>query len=474
MPRALSRGLVYLTALFVVTLLAWATLASVDVVVEADGKLRPRDDVVEVQAPQSGHVETLLVEPGQRVTTGTPLYYLQKLAYKSNVEKLQQEKAQLVRTLALHREGLSYLKESLATGRYPADPGWKRCPQEGLVSMLEELRSARNRLDIARVNQLDVAGISGLPEGVSFRETNEFRLKVEMKRAELIKTRAGLAALESELSTAQHGLSVARDLYSTYERLNKSGVVSRVEYLTQTQQLSAARTQLANVRASTLKSKKEIDQLETDLHMLADQARRSVLDSEKSHAATLASATNRVAKWEAALEESRKRHGIVERDLEMASGELARTVVCSPCTGEINDVRINHPRAMVSSAQTVLTIVPAGTPLEAEVYAANKDVGALRDGQQARVKFRAFPFNEYGLVKGKVRLISADSTKEDQYRMRVELDPGARLVSPEGHRAVFRSGMAVHVEVIKERRRVIDFLLKPFRGLRSRGITIAG
>ncbi|MBI4861343.1 MAG: HlyD family efflux transporter periplasmic adaptor subunit [Candidatus Riflebacteria bacterium] len=475
MPPILARGLVYLIVFLLVTALIWATYARVDVVVEAEGRLRPAIDVYEIQALQGGQVMSLMAQPGQYVTSGALLYVVHSLNQVAGQEKQKQEQDLLKRDIGHLTRGIDYLKESIQSQSFPTDPDWRTVPLDGLVSTVGEAKTAKEQLDVALVNHAD-AHERPFPEGIRTRETEEFKLKVEMKRAELAKAQATAQALRTEYETARSNLRIATDLHNTHRKLFSSGVVSKVEMLTQYQQLSAARSALANTLASIRKGDKDARQLMTDIDLLKDQAYRNLLEARKTHQRALTSATNRLGQWTSDLQTKEKRLAQISRDLQIASNELQRTEMRAPRAGTIDEVKINHVGAMVSAGQTVVTLVPDGTTLEAEVLFKNKDVGALRDGKdamEARIKFDAFPYNEYGFLTGKLRLISADASvpgdKEGGYKGRVTLNtagPGSKLESSEGRPAVLRSGMKVTVEIKKQERRVVDFLLKPFRSLR--------
>lgn len=468
MPPILARGMVYLIVVSLGVMLFWATWFKVDVVMEAEGKLRPKEAVVEIQATQSGQVVQMSVKSGQRVTTDTLLYVVAALPFQSNVEKLKQENEQLAGSIKTQEIALNLLRDSLATGREPREDNWRDCPVPELVTIIEDLKASKKRLEEAMVNDADARGDTNMPAGVNTRVTEEFRLKLAQKRDDQAKAQASLTALEAELATATTNAAVAVDLSKTYEGLYGKGIVSKVEYLGQKQTLSSSRSSLANAQAAVLKSKKDIAQITTDLALLRDQAGRALVEAKRGFERSLTTATNKVAQWKGEVDEKTKKILNIRRDLELANRELQRTEVHSPRSGVIDEIKINHVGALVTTGTTVITLVPDQVPLIAEVTLKNKEIGTLKVEQEALVKVDAFPYNEYGFLTGKLKLISADaSEKGDDYRAKVELDPGSKLESPDSeHKVVLRPGMTVKVEIKKEQRRVIDFLIKPFKGLK--------
>ncbi|MGO4840667.1 HlyD family efflux transporter periplasmic adaptor subunit, partial [Rhizobiaceae sp. 2RAB30] len=65
--------------------------------------------------------------------------------------------------------------------------------------------------------------------------------------------------------------------------------------------------------------------------------------------------------------------------------------------------------SVLQSGDQFITLVPADAPLEVEVNIAGHDDGFVRNGAPVAIKFDTFPASEYGLARGRVRTVSADS-----------------------------------------------------------------
>ena len=145
---------------------------------------------------------------------------------------------------------------------------------------------------------------------------------------------------------------------------------------------------------------------------------------------------------------------------------------------------------VVSSGQSLMTIVPPDAPLEIEAMILNKDIGFVHTGQSAVVKVEAFPFTRYGTIDGTVTKISADAV---DMRNAPNLSEAAAAVQPQSAAAAPSSGqgpqmafpatialarsamdidgknvnlspgMTVTVEIQTGRRRIIDYVLSPLR-----------
>ncbi len=61
---------------------------------------------------------------------------------------------------------------------------------------------------------------------------------------------------------------------------------------------------------------------------------------------------------------------------------------------------------LVNPGSPLVTIVKNSAPLEARVLVQNKDIGLLKIGQEVKIKYFAYPFQEYGIQRGSIADIS--------------------------------------------------------------------
>jgi hemolysin D len=115
----------------------------------------------------------------------------------------------------------------------------------------------------------------------------------------------------------------------------------------------------------------------------------------------------------------------------------------------------------VAAPGTILmTIVPNGERLRAEVWVSNDDIGFVRTEQPARVKLATFEFQKYGMVDGTVARVSADAT-ESAFKALIDLKTD--VLEAGGERYALAPGMQVLAEIQLGRRTVLEYLLSPVR-----------
>ena len=120
---------------------------------------------------------------------------------------------------------------------------------------------------------------------------------------------------------------------------------------------------------------------------------------------------------------------------------------------------------MVTAGQTVAELAPADAPLVFEARVPVDRIGRERIGQTARIKLDAYPVHKYGTLVGTVTYLSADAVTEGQTPpgYRALIVPAARPDNAAAEKIVLRLGLSATVEIVAERRRLID-LFFPGRG----------
>ena len=93
-PSPLGRMMTWAICAFALVALTWTSLARIDIVAVASGKIITRARTQVVQAPETGIVKSILVEPGQRVKQGEALIQLETETILAEVDHAQTDLAQ--------------------------------------------------------------------------------------------------------------------------------------------------------------------------------------------------------------------------------------------------------------------------------------------------------------------------------------------------------------------------------------------
>ena len=73
--------------------------------------------------------------------------------------------------------------------------------------------------------------------------------------------------------------------------------------------------------------------------------------------------------------------------------------------------------SVLQSGQQFITLAPRGAALEVEANVAGAESGFVHPGDRVAIKFDTFPYAQYGMAEGKVKIVSPNSfTSEDEAR----------------------------------------------------------
>jgi len=223
------------------------------------------------------------------------------------------------------------------------------------------------------------------------------------------------------------------------------------------------------------------DQLiQTQQQLLDEQARLQTLNKDLiTSRRNLVDAQGQLSmlplKYASQIEELQRQIATVADDLSESEAKR-RLEVVAPASGNVTAIVIQVGQ-LVDPGVPVASIVPAGTPLQANLFAPTHAIGFVKVGQQVRLRYRAFPYERFGQYAGTVTAIattalsSAELTgthvftsvttnpDEPLYRISVTLDK--QLVTAYGQQAPLQSGMLLDADLLRETRRLYEWVLEP-------------
>jgi hemolysin D len=317
--------------------------------------------------------------------------------------------------------------------------------------LADELEVARNR---ALVDALDGKGIhfvapAGTPDNVAAAE----RQLIAAQLSEVNSTVSGYgAARSSSLADAQAAAATRSKLDATLPILDHEvEAMNRLD----------AKGYAPGMRLLELQRQRRSDQGDRDV--AAAQEIRGASEARKF--AQQMAETRDTARRQAMVELAKAAtDAIVKReDVTKATRRAGLVKLTAPEDGTVQQLQIHTVGGVVEPAKTLMVIVPSHDGIEVEARVLNKDVGFVREGQQAAVKIEAFPFTRYGSVPGTVTSLSRDAVTDPKlgptYIARVRL---ARSdIVADGKAIPLSSGMGVTADIRTGSRRIISWLISP-------------
>lgn len=160
--------------------------------------------------------------------------------------------------------------------------------------------------------------------------------------------------------------------------------------------------------------------------------------------------------------------------LKAAQTKLEQMYLYAPVNGTISTLKLKNSGEVIQPGQTVAEITPERAPLILSALVPNHEAGLVQVNMKAQVKFDAFPYQEYGIVPGRVIAISPDAETDERgnavYRLKIALD--RKAVVHEGRTVQLKPGQTAQAEVVTRQRRLLDIFLDPIKKLREAGINL--
>ena len=273
---------------------------------------------------------------------------------------------------------------------------------------------------------------------------------LERRRADLQRERS---SLDAESTLLAQRIALAEQAQARLESLRNDNFVSSAQVQAKTEELLGLRTQRqAQVRQRSA-HEREIAATEAQLRDLPLQAGARLGEIE------------------------RERAELAQMKLE---SEARRSlVVRAPQDGVVSAVLASAGQT-VMAASTLASLVPAGSALQAHLYAPSSAVGFLRAEQSVLLRYHAFAYQKFGHQHGRIEQVSlaplqpaeltgqawAGTAREPMYRITVALE--RQQVPAYGALQPLAPGMQLDADVPIERRKLYEWLFEPLLGMAGR------
>ncbi|MEL6244954.1 MAG: HlyD family type I secretion periplasmic adaptor subunit [Pseudomonadota bacterium] len=415
----------YACALGLGGFLAWAGFAPLEEGVAAGGKIIVENDRQVVQHFEGGIIEAINVREGELVEAGQIVVTLEETASLSNRDQLQTQ----IGALAAREARLQAVLEGLEVLDFSA---------------LEDLELNVDSLDALVAEELKLFDAHRLSLEAEVRllsqRASAARRTASLKDTQIDSTRSALGIAEGELERNAALLSnqmVRMDQVTRLER-EVAGLNADIARLT---------AERDEATASASDAERQIDQLHAE--------RRQTASAE--------------------LRDARAERLAGQESLNAAQDVLDRAVIVAPVSGEVLNLGFTTPGSVVSSAETIMEIVPEEQRVVASVRIRPTDRASIFVGQTVRTQISAYRSWESPRIEGEVQSVSADLKTDpvngtDYYEARILLATDA--LAP-GDTIEIVPGMPVDAFIYSgHSRTTLDYLFAPmmesvFKGLRT-------
>jgi HlyD family secretion protein len=420
LPPRHMRQTAYLVGVLFIVVLAIASIAPVEVVVQGTGQLATDAPPIVLQPMERAIIRELKVKPGDVVRKGQVLASLDPTFAEADMASLTAQEGALKAQIARIEAELSGAPLTLKL-----EPDSNEAMQESLYRQRQ----------------------------------GQYASRIKAYDEEIGQAEAAIATIEGNRNFLTQQLAITRDVEDMRSGLWKDKLTSKIQFLeAQSLRLRAERDlQDANDRLTELSHSASSKRAERQA-FIEDWRRQLTEDLVAKHT-DLAKLTESIAK---------------------ANRLLYLVKLIAPEDGVVLDVAKRSVGSVMREAEPLITLVPSGVPLIAEVMLSSADVGYTQIGNPVMVKVDAFPYQRHGMLQGQLASISEASFSSQSGGDPPRAGPSGRggafhlarvaLVNttlervPEGARLI--PGMTVSADIKVGSRSVMSYFLTPVtRGL---------
>ncbi|MBD2252265.1 HlyD family efflux transporter periplasmic adaptor subunit [Nostoc parmelioides] len=462
LPQRWTRSMLYLLISFTIVVLPWAMFTKVDETGSARGRLEPQGATQKLGVAVTSSVKAVNVAEGATVKAGQVLLELESDVLQSQVEQAQTRLEELI-----NRQGQQeLLKNQLML----------------TINIQQQQNQAQELEKMAQVHQAQ--------QNLDARQST-YNLQRLEKLALVEQARQDINS--SQLAQKLGNSRLQRDIKEVlrYRRLLRQGAIAQIkvvelEKIAEDSQRSLLQANSDFTQAQLRLQEKESHYQTTVSQTLADieQAKLRLQEQQSSYQSLVQTGKLALLRSQEQLKDLQNQLTTLQSEIIQTKSQInafkiqiQQRVVRSPVDGTIFDLPIDKPGPVVEAGQIVAQIAPKNAAIILRSSMPSQHSGFLKVGMPVKIKFDAYPFQDYGVLPGRVSWISPDSKIQttsqgnvEVYEMDITLDHP--YIQAGNKRITLTPGQSATAEVIIRQRRVIDFILDPFKKLQKSGLEL--
>jgi HlyD family secretion protein len=319
----------------------------------------------------------------------------------------------------------------------------------GLRAQIERDDAQLNGRPFVSPQETDPEALKSVGEQRDFynQQVGQYKAQVASFDAKISQTQATIQKYQTDASRYQQREQIAKQIEEMRTILAAHGTGSQYNLLTsQDQRMEVLRT------------------LEYD--------NNSLIEAQHTLASNVADRDAFVQQWSTQLSQdlatARSNLDTAQASFEKAlrHHELVRLIAAEPSV--VLTVATLSVGSVLKEGDTLFTLMPLNTPVEAEIRVASRDIGFVRAGDRCVLKIDAFNYMEHGTAEGSVRWISENAFTTDDnnqpidayYKARCSVDANHFVDVPPKFRLI--PGMTLQADVNVGTRSVAMYLLGGF------------
>jgi membrane fusion protein, hemolysin D len=245
----------------------------------------------------------------------------------------------------------------------------------------------------------DFTNYSALQKALYDQRMAQYKAQINSFEAKIKQTNATIQRLQGDEGRYQQREAIANEIEAMRKMLAQSGSGSKLNlWLSQDSRLEMLRS--------------------------LESTHNSLIEAEQTLASSKADRETFIQQWSTQLSQdlvtARNNLDTAQSQLEKAAKKEDLVRLTAPESSIVLTVAKVSVGSVLKSGDQLITLMPAKTPVEAEVRILSRDIGFLRTGDKCVLKIDAFSYVAHGVAEGTVRWISAGAFTVDDDGKSVE------------------------------------------------------
>ncbi len=412
-PIRIGLGIVII---FIGGFATWSSLAPINSAAIASGQLVVDFNRKTIQHFEGGIIESIQVKEGQAVVRGEPLLVLRNIDAKAQKELITNQlitaKA-VAHRLQTERDNGAGLDFSEIKKQFLKDNN-----QDAILKTQTDLFNARKKAFNSK--------------------TNIFLKRIDQLNDEIKGLNAQKVSINKQIGLISKELKMTKKLV----RSQNAPVTHQLELEKQLAELDGRD---GDIKSQIAKAGQSISQTQLEIINLDNDTKNEIL---------------------AELQDIEIKISDLREQLTSAKDVLKRTIIKSPISGIVMNIKYHTIGAVVQPAADILNIVPQDDQIIVEAKIKPEDIDAVYEGLTAKVQLSAYKDKKVPKISGTLLSLSADALIDEMtgisyFLARVQL--AENEISQLKTNVKLNPGMPAQVFIITGSRTLIDYLIAPIK-----------
>jgi multidrug efflux pump subunit AcrA (membrane-fusion protein) len=240
------------------------------------------------------------------------------------------------------------------------------------------------------------------------------------------------SSLQQQKGLLQQDLSLTDTTFKAHKKLKDDKVISEMDYRNEKSKLLAKEMTLPQISSSIISNESQQNEKQKEIAELENQ-----IQQQKG---LFVQALNT---FKSQLDDWKKKYLLI-----------------APIDGIASFSTFLQENQQLRQGQVICFINPGNSNYYVEALIPQYNFGKVKTGQEVLLKFEAYPYQEFGSVKGRIEFIS-NAPSDSGYLAKIILPEG--LITNYKKTVLYRTGLSMQADIITDKRRLLQRFFSSFR-----------